>query len=323
MPERKPLFADDGAPSIVAAVPFARMPIMEGQSNNGVAPDRALKLRAFFARYITTRGGAKDQRIEAAFAAVPREPFAGPGPWSILVDGRYMSRNKPSYVQTPDDDPAFLYQNVLVALDPSRGINIGEPSLHAHCLDALAPQSGQTVLQVGAGSGYYTAILAHLVGSGGQVFAFEIDAELASRAAQNLLPWPWVIVHARSGTVESLPSADAIYVNAGVTQPSWVWLDALRSGGKLLFPLQAMSGLGGMLLIEKPQSGGSAWPARFVTRATFIACETRQDEAIGRALSNAFASGGWESVRTVRFDNKPDDTCWLDGGDWWLSTSAV
>jgi protein-L-isoaspartate(D-aspartate) O-methyltransferase len=61
-------------------------------------------------------------------------------------------------------------------------MNIGQPSLHAHCLDALPPQSGQTVLQVGAGSGYHTAILADLVGSRGQVHAFEIDPELASGA---------------------------------------------------------------------------------------------------------------------------------------------
>ena len=297
---------------------------MEGQNDNGVAPDRALKLRVFFARYVATGGATRAQRIEAAFAAVPREPFAGPGPWSILVIDQWNnSRNGSSYVQTPDDDPAFLYQDVLVALDPSRGINIGQPSLHAHCLDALAPQPGQTVLQVGAGNGYYTAILAHLVGSGGQVLAFEIDPKLASRAAQNLLPWPWASVQARSGTVGNLPPADAIYVNAGVTQLSWAWLDALRPGGRLLFPLQAVGSLGGMLLIEKPRSGGLAWPARFVTRAAFIACETRQDDATGRGLSAAFASGGWETVRAVRLDDKPDDTCWFDGGDWWLSTGAV
>lgn len=223
----------------------------------------------------------------------------------------------------PDDDPAFLYQDVLIALDPARGINIGEPSLHAHCLDALAPQAGDTVLQVGAGSGYYTAILAHLVGAGGQVHAYEIDPELARRAARNLRPWPWASAHARSGTVEGLPAADAIYVNAGVTQPNWAWLEALRPGARLLFPLQAVDNSGGMLLLEKPLNGGLGWPARFVSRAAFIACETHQDKAMGRALSAAFASGGWRSVRSMRLDNTPDGTCWVDGGDWWLSTGAV
>ena len=68
------------------------------------------------------------------------------------------------YLSTPDDDPAFLYQDTLVALDADRGINIGEPTLHARCLDALALREGETVLHVGAGAGYYTALLAHLSG---------------------------------------------------------------------------------------------------------------------------------------------------------------
>ena len=116
----------------------SRMPEWEGQAQ-GVT-DRSAKLRAFFARYVAAAGSARDPRIEQAFAAVPREPFAGPAPWFIKVlDG--------GYVQTPDDDPAFLYQNTLVALDHDRGINIGEPSLHARCLDALALRDGETVLQ--------------------------------------------------------------------------------------------------------------------------------------------------------------------------------
>ncbi len=45
--------------------------------------DRAAGLRAFYARYVASVGGASDPRIEQAFAAVPREPFAGPGPWLV------------------------------------------------------------------------------------------------------------------------------------------------------------------------------------------------------------------------------------------------
>ena len=76
-----------------------------------------------------------------------RERFAGPGPWSIYAFGS-------GYIRTPTDDPAFLYQDMLVALDPARGINIGQPSAHAAWLDALALKEGEIVVQIGAGTGY-------------------------------------------------------------------------------------------------------------------------------------------------------------------------
>ena len=86
--------------------------------------DRSAKYREFFARLVA---GNADPRIANAFALVPRERFAGPGPWSI--------RCGDSYIRTPDDDPAFIYQDVLLALDPDQLINIGMPSAHAFWLD--------------------------------------------------------------------------------------------------------------------------------------------------------------------------------------------
>ncbi len=284
--------------------------------------DRAAGLRAFYARYVAGIGGASDPRIEQAFAAVPREPFAGPGPWSVAAFAPSASRPPGEcYVRTPDADPAFLYQNTLVALDPARGINIGEPSLHALCLDQLAPREGDTVLHVGAGSGYYTALLAHLAGPSGRVHAYEIDPGLAGRAERNLSHLAQVELHARSGIGDGLPDADCIYVNAGITQPSRSWLDALRVGGRLLFPLQPVDGRGGMLLVTRPAMG-SAWPACFISRAMFIGCVGRQDETASRSLVDAFSKGRADDVRSLRLDGEPDATCWCAGDGWWLSTEA-
>ena len=56
-------------------------------------------------------------------------------------------------------------EDALVGIDARRGINNGQPSLHAQALDALGVREGETIVQVGAGAGYYTAILATLVGS--------------------------------------------------------------------------------------------------------------------------------------------------------------
>src|ERR1700693_1798785 len=135
--------------------------------------------RYFYADLITASAGAgKNERLREAFAATPRERFIGPGPWKVFAGGRHM--------ETPSDDPAFLYQDVVVALAPERGINNGQPVLHAINLAALDVKEGETVLHIGAGTGYYTAVLARLTGATGVVVAYEIGQDLAARAEGNL-----------------------------------------------------------------------------------------------------------------------------------------
>jgi protein-L-isoaspartate(D-aspartate) O-methyltransferase len=95
---------------------------------------------------------------------------------------------------------------------------------------------------------------------------------------------------------------------------------ALLPAGRLLFPLQPEGGLGGMLLVQKPLGGGTAWPARFVSRAAFISCAAPQVDATGQGLEAAFTAGGWEAVASLRLDREPDDSCWFKGDGWWLST---
>lgn len=276
--------------------------------------DGSEKYRSFYARLICTAAHLDDPRIEQAFCSVKREPFAGPGPWWTGFGGH-------PYVQTPDDDPAFLYQNLLLALDRERGINIGMPGLHAHLLGSCNIKPGESVLQVGAGSGYYTAILAHLVGLEGRVYAYEIDEALAERARENLEDRHQVEVRMQSGVAPDLPQVDLIYVCAGAAQPSRMWLDALRPGGRLLFPLAPNWVFGGMLLVTRPDQG-STWPARFVSRVKFIGCVGLQDEEAGRRLTEAF-SKNWDRVRSLRLDGSPDGSCWFAGDGWWLSTAEV
>src|SRR6202035_2556512 len=74
-------------------------------------------------------------------------------------------------VATPTDDPILVYQNVLFALDRQKQINNGEPFLHVQLLGALAPTRGNVALHIGCGTGYYTAILTHLVGPSVKVIA--------------------------------------------------------------------------------------------------------------------------------------------------------
>jgi protein-L-isoaspartate(D-aspartate) O-methyltransferase len=275
--------------------------------------DRIAKRRRIYAAEIMRRAGVRDARIEAAFAAVPREDFAGPPPWRIGGGGLFG--------QASSDDPARLYEDVLIAIDAKRGINNGQPSLHAQCIDALDLTAGEIVLQIGAGAGYYTAILAELVGPEGRVIAYEIEPDIAGRAAANLALYPQVEVRARSG-VEDLPLADAIYVNAAASHPLRAWLDALKTGGRLIFPLQAVRSTGAMLMVTRPEHG-DAWPGRFLTGVVFIPCEGAQDPAMARKLDEAFRRGGSEGVRSLRLGDEPRPSDWLRGDGWALSVESA
>jgi Protein-L-isoaspartate(D-aspartate) O-methyltransferase (PCMT) len=81
----------------------------------------------------------------------------------------------------PGADPVVLYQALVVALDPARGVN-NPPALHPKLIEALGPKQGEGIVHVGAGAGYSSAILAELVDPAAQVTAVEFDAALAKRA---------------------------------------------------------------------------------------------------------------------------------------------
>ncbi len=277
-------------------------------------------LADYYAEVVAGRGGVTDPRIKTAFAAVRREDFLGPGPWAIATG---MS----GYVATPSADPAFLYADVVVALVPERGLNNGEPSFHARCLTAVAIQPGESVIHVGAGTGYFSALMAELAGPEGAVHAVEVDEALAARAAANLEPWPQAQVHARSGLEGPLPSADVIYVNAGVSAVSPAWLDALKPGGRLLVPMTA-GWMGVMFLFTA--RGDGAFDAQAVSGTAIIPCVGGQDEAAARRLAKALGmsepGAGLRSlspVKSLRRGGAPDDSCWLEGDGWWLSTAAA
>ena len=189
--------------------------------------ERELKIiRRAYAKQVTAAAGVGDPQVEAAFAAVAREDFLGPGPWHIVRWGG-------GYRATPDADPIYLYTDDVIGILPKRNLNNGQPSLHAALIAAAAPQPGEHVLHIGVGVGYYTAILAELVGATGRVTAIEYDAELAARATANLAQTPHVRVVHGDGTRIAFEPADVIYVNAGATRPADAWLDRLKEGGRL------------------------------------------------------------------------------------------
>jgi protein-L-isoaspartate(D-aspartate) O-methyltransferase len=269
-------------------------------------------VRDAYARSVVADGGSSDPRLIDAFRSVAREDYVGPGPWMLIAGG--------SRVPAESNDPRVLYQDVLVALAADRGINNGQPSLHARCLAACAPRSGETVLHVGAGTGYYTAILARLVAPGGKVIAYEIEPDLAASARANLAALPDVTVLCASAAEGPLFAADVVYVSAGATRPVAAWLDALEPGGRLLFPLTPDHGWGIMLLVTRRPEGGYA--AASLGGCGFIPCRGARSASESEALAAALSSGRAGSIRSLHRNARPDASAWCVGQGWWLSTAA-
>jgi protein-L-isoaspartate(D-aspartate) O-methyltransferase len=270
--------------------------------------------RRWFAEDLRVIGHLLDERVIDAFATVPRERFAGPGPWRILhsADG---------YWTTPDADPRRLYHNVLIALYEERRLNIGEPLLWARHFDRIGVKDGDRVLQIGTGSGYYTAILAELVGPNGKVEAIEIDTPLAATAERNLEAWPKAHVTVGDASAPIEGRWDLIVAFAGATAPHGWWLDALANGGRLLLPMTAgnfSARSGFMLRLDRRGSGLAARSAGWVGFYPCAGARSAEGEA---ALDAALADpAGQQAVRSLRRDpHEKDDSCWLHRDGWCLS----
>ena len=268
--------------------------------------------RRFYANLIVKSVGSSDEKLIDAFASAEREHYLGGGPWSIFVNNTYISTESP--------DPRLLYQDIVVGLSTDRSINNGQPTLHARCLVACAPNAGESVVQVGAGTGYYTAILAALVGTAGSVLAYEIEADLAARARENLRHLPNVQVTASSATEDTLPSADLIYVSAGATHPPSIWLDAMNVGGRLIFPLTPNQGFGVMLMVTRLRPEN--YSASVILPVMFIPCIGARDEASSQALTSAIQNRSIFTAKSLRRGTAPDATACCVGQNWWLSSGA-
>jgi protein-L-isoaspartate O-methyltransferase len=190
--------------------------------------------------------------------------------------------------------------------------------------DQLGLATGDRVLHVGAGLGYYSAILAEIVGRGGEVTAIEIDAGLAEGARANLArAWPQASVVAGDGFgLRADEPVDAIVVNAGVSHLALPRLDSLKAdGGRLLIPFTNANLWGAFLMISRQ---GARYPVRFASRVGIIACAGGRDAEAEARLTAALARADYTAVKSLRRSpEEPDDTCWLAGEGWWLSTATA
>lgn len=275
--------------------------------------------RRYYAEELRAVANIQSEALVRAFAKVPREHFLGAGPWQVF------SPTSESDWTTKAADPKELYHNLLVVIDSERQLNNGHPSFLAFLIDQLELKAGEHIVHIGCGTGYYTAIMAEVVGSHGTVTAVEIDSQLAVRARSNLTHLPQVKVFEADGGMFNPGLCDAILINAGATHPRSIWLDSLRAGARLLLPLTAADDeggtAGGVFKVTRQDTG---FVAAFVSRVGIFPCAGSRDAGLNEKLKEAFKRGDAKSVQSLRrYRHEAEDSCWFHGENFCLSKLPI
>jgi protein-L-isoaspartate(D-aspartate) O-methyltransferase len=133
---------------------------------------------------------------------------------------------------------------------------ISQPSLVALMTHLLRPQAGDSILEVGTGSGYQAAILSRLVA---KVYSIEIIEALAKEADARLQRLGYRNVQVRHGDgylgwPEHAPF-DAIIVTAGANNVPRPLLEQLKPGGRMVIPVGSTATKQQLRLISKDRHG--------------------------------------------------------------------
>lgn len=268
--------------------------------------------RRFFADEIAAVAGISTTQLVEALADVPRERFLQPGPWLVKGEGDYFSGGR----STPDADPQHVYHNYSIAIDSGRQLFNGTPAFVATLIDKLELASGSRVLHIGAGLGYYSALLGRTVGPTGRVLAIEVDSDLAARAHENLASMPWVELTVGDARGPCTEAFDAILVNAGVTHPLDCWLDALAPGGRMILPLTAAMGgtIGKGIVARVTRDVNGTYAASLLTMVAIYSAIGLRDEALNAALGQVLRTNPFPKLQRLRRDAHDQvASCWLHG----------
>jgi protein-L-isoaspartate(D-aspartate) O-methyltransferase len=281
--------------------------------------DPLIAQRRFYAEEIQVASNLSSPAVVEALATVPRERFLPPGPWTIRGEADFQGPPR----QTPDRDPRHVYHNIAVAIDPGRMLFNGAPTVVAMAIDRLKLQPGHRVLHIGAGLGYYTALIACAVGPDGRALGIEVDPDLAARAAANLSIYPNAEVRAGNGTGLD-ETFDAILVNAGVTHPLPAWLDSLAPGGRLVLPLTATLAAGpigkGPLILMSKTDDLDRMAAQVIGFVAIYSAVGIRDDAINALVGEAMKRSPFPPLRWLRRDaHEATDTCWVHAPGFCLS----
>ncbi len=130
---------------------------------------------------------------------------------------------------------------------------ISQPTTVAFMLELLEPHEGDTILDIGFGSGWQSALLAHIVGPKGHVYAIELIPELKTFGERNIEKYGFIgsdivtclCMNAKNGLSQKAPFDRIIAAATTDTVPS-AWKKQLKVGGRIVVPIKES-----IYLIEK------------------------------------------------------------------------
>lgn len=183
--------------------------------------NHATSLREALVEQLKQRKAIVTPQVEGAFRAVPRHLFLPATPLEM----------------------AYQDTHVVTKMQGTEPLSSSsQPSLMANMLELLMLQSGQRVLEIGAGTGYNAALLAYLVGETGQVVTVDIDEEIVQEAQAHLRTagYERVQVICGDGSAGYAPAApyDRIILTTSASDIAPAWFEQLAPGGLLVIPLQ-------------------------------------------------------------------------------------
>ncbi len=194
---------------------------MSSNEQKDIEEQQARILRAKLVDYLKSQNLILSSRVEEAFRTVPRHLFL------------------------PAFDIEQVYSDVAIVThtqDEEAISSSSQPAIMAIMLEMLDIQPGQRVLEVGAGTGYNSALLSYLVGEEGQVTTVDIDNEIVEEARTHLQSAGYsqvqVIGHNGFDGYQANAPYDRIIVTARTIDVAKAWYQQLKPGGRLVLPLK-------------------------------------------------------------------------------------
>lgn len=282
----------------------------------------AERLRNALSDQLRAQGTVRTERVEAALRQVPRHVFVPEAPLAEAY------ADAPLYTKTDGAGASISAAS--------------QPTIVAMMLEQLQAEPGQRIMELGAGTGYNAALLAHLVGEHGQVTTIDVDDDIVDSARSGLAAAGFenvrvILCDGALGHPGGAPY-DRIIATVGAWGMPPAWLEQLAPGGRLVVPLRLRGSVSRSIVFERDngrwRSTGSqictfmplrgiADDARRIVALTpdrAVTLQTHQEQTVDTAaLTGVLEQPRTQAWTAVKFRG-PESMEWMD---LWLTCTVT